>query len=126
MQIHTPTMLLVLSGLCLGASLCHLLEWRNLREVALLRWSAGMALIGLAAATAPLRLLGLDVLAIGGANALLLTGYALMYVGFARFCHVKAGPWWYQGNRISEQAEQAREECIVPACPLEFPLQGFL
>ncbi|MEF2554519.1 ATP-binding protein [Aurantimonas sp. A2-1-M11] len=31
-----------------------------------------------------------------------------------------------QGNRISEQAEQAREECIVPACPLEFPLQGFL
>jgi len=36
MQIHTPTMLLVLSALCLSASLCHLVEWRNLRETALL------------------------------------------------------------------------------------------
>ena len=55
MQIHTPTMLLVLSALCLSASLCHLVEWRNLRETALLYWSAGMGLIALAAATAPLR-----------------------------------------------------------------------
>lgn len=97
MQIHTPTMLLVLSALCLSASLCHLVEWRNLRETALLYWSAGMGLIALAAATAPLRVFEFYAVAIGGANALLLAGYALLYVGFARFCDVKTSLWWYAG-----------------------------
>jgi len=88
------TLLTMTIALALAASLYLAIEWRTIREPALLFWSAGFALISIGSTLALLRSSGLLLVGIWFANGLLVTSHWLFFAGVARFTETRLSRAW--------------------------------
>nr|WP_288499991.1 GGDEF domain-containing protein [uncultured Pseudomonas sp.] len=94
MALDPLTLLTMTIALALAAALYLAVEWRTVREPALLLWSAGFALISVGSTLALLRSSGLLVIGIWFANGLLIISHGLFYAGVARFTETKLSRAW--------------------------------
>ncbi len=94
MALDPLTLLTMTIALALAAALYLAVEWRTVREPALLLWSAGFALISVGSTLALLRSSGLLVIGIWLANGLLIISHGLFYAGVARFTETKLSRAW--------------------------------
>ncbi|UQY34186.1 GGDEF domain-containing protein [Pseudomonas fulva] len=94
MALDPLTLLTMTIALALAASLYLAIEWRTIREPALLFWSAGFALISMGSTLALLRSSGLLLVGIWFANGLLVTSHWLFFAGVARFTETRLSRAW--------------------------------
>lgn len=94
MALDPLTLLTMTVALALAAALYLALEWRTVRESALLFWSAGFALVCVGSTLALLRSSGLLLVGIWFANGLLIISHGLFYAGVARFTETKLSRSW--------------------------------
>ena len=94
MALDPLTLLTMTIALALAASLYLAIEWRTIREPALLFWSAGFALISIGSTLALLRSSGLLLVGIWFANGLLVTSHWLFFAGVARFTETRLSRAW--------------------------------
>lgn len=94
MALDPLTLLTMTIALALAAALYLAVEWRTIREPALLFWSAAFALISVGSTLALLRSSGLLVVGIWFANGLLVGSHWLFYTGVARFTETKLSRAW--------------------------------
>ncbi|WP_145008831.1 GGDEF domain-containing protein [Pseudomonas oryzihabitans] len=95
MALDAPTMLTLTIALAAAAAGYLAIEWRSVRESALLYWSAGFALISLGCILALLRSQGLLLVGIWYANGQLILVHGLFLIGVARFVgHRPSLGWW--------------------------------
>lgn len=95
MALDAPTMLILTIALAAAAAGYLAIEWRSVRESALLYWSAGFALISLGCILALLRSQGLLLVGIWYANGQLILVHGLFLIGVARFVgHRLSLGWW--------------------------------
>lgn len=95
MALDAPTMLTLTIALAAAAAGYLAIEWRSVRESALLYWSAGFALISLGCILALLRSQGLLLVGIWYANGQLILVHGLFLIGVARFVgHRLSLGWW--------------------------------
>lgn len=95
MALDAPTMLTLTIALAAAAAGYLAIEWRSVRESALLYWSAGFALISLGCILALLRSQGLLLVGIWYANGQLILVHGLFLIGVARFVgHRLNLGWW--------------------------------
>jgi diguanylate cyclase (GGDEF)-like protein len=88
-------MLILTIALAAAAAGYLAIEWRSVRESALLYWSAGFALISLGCILALLRSQGLLLVGIWYANGQLILVHGLFLIGVARFVgHRLSLGWW--------------------------------
>ncbi|WP_454253389.1 diguanylate cyclase [Pseudomonas sp. Marseille-Q7302] len=95
MALDAPTMLTLTIALAAAAAGYLAIEWRSVRESALLYWSAGFALIGVGSTLALLRSQGLLLVGIWFANGLLIFVHGLFLLGVARFTARRLSLGWW-------------------------------
>ena len=95
MALDPPTMLTLSIALAAAAALYLAIEWRSIRELSLLFWSAGFATITVGSTLALLRGSGLLLIGIWLANGLLVIAHWLFLVGVARFTETRLSRAWY-------------------------------
>ena len=81
MALDAPTMLTLTIALAAAAAGYLAIEWRSVRESALLYWSTGFALICVGSTLALLRSQGLLLVGIWFANGLLIFVHGLFLLG---------------------------------------------
>ncbi|MEH3023176.1 MAG: GGDEF domain-containing protein [Pseudomonas oryzihabitans] len=95
MALDAPTLLTITIALAAAAAGYLAVEWRTVRESALLYWSTGFALISLGCVLALLRSKGLLLVGIWFANGLLIFVHGLFLVGVARFTGRRLSLGWW-------------------------------
>ena len=95
MALDAPTMLTLTIALAAAAAGYLAIEWRSVRESALLYWSTGFALICVGSTLALLRSQGLLLVGIWFANGLLIFVHGLFLLGVARFTGRRLSPGWW-------------------------------
>lgn len=95
MAIDSRTMLMLTLGIAAVVAIYLALEWRAVRDRALLHWSAGFAAIVIGCAMSPLRLGGAFLIGVWGANGILVIAHLLFLEGAAHFSgHRPQRAWW--------------------------------
>ncbi|OYT81921.1 MAG: GGDEF domain-containing protein [Pseudomonas sp. PGPPP4] len=95
MALDAPTLLTITIALAAAAAGYLAIEWRSVRESALLYWSAGFALICVGSTLALLRSQGLLLVGIWFANGLLIFVHGLFLLGVARFTGRRLSLGWW-------------------------------
>jgi len=95
MALDAPTLLIITIALAISAAGYLAIEWRSVRETALLYWSTGFALIGVGSILALLRGQGLVLVGIWFANGLLIFVHGLFLIGVARFTGRRLSRGWW-------------------------------
>lgn len=95
MALDAPTILTLTIALAAAAAGYLAIEWRSVRESALLYWSAGFALISLGSALALSRSQGLLLVGIWLPNGSLIFVHGLFLIGVARFTGHRLGLGWW-------------------------------
>ena len=95
MALDAPTMLTLTIALAAAAAGYLAIEWRSVRESALLYWSAGFALISLGSALALSRSQGLLLVGIWLPNGSLIFVHGLFLIGVARFTGRRLSLGWW-------------------------------
>ena len=95
MVIDSRTMLLITLGIAAIVAGYLAVEWRGVRDRALLYWSAGFAAIVIGCLISPLRLCGAFLVGVWGANGFLVVAHLLFLEGAAHFAgHRPQRAWW--------------------------------
>jgi len=95
MALDAPTLLIITIALATSAAGYLAIEWRSVRETALLYWSTAFALIGVGSILALLRGQGLVLVGVWFANGLLIFVHGLFLMGVARFTgRPLSRGWW--------------------------------
>ncbi|MDQ7912529.1 GGDEF domain-containing protein [Pseudomonas sp. 102515] len=95
MALDAPTLLTITIALAVAAAGYLAIEWRPVRESALLYWSGGFALIGVGSLLALLRSQGFLLVGIWFANGLLVFVHGLFLLGVARFTGRRLSLGWW-------------------------------
>lgn len=95
MALDAPTLLTITIALAAAAAGYLAIEWRSVREAALLYWSIGFALIGVGSLLALLRSQGFLLVGIWLANGLLVFVHGLFLLGVARFTGRRLSLGWW-------------------------------
>lgn len=95
MALDAPTMLTLTIALAAAAAGYLAIEWRSVRESALLYWCTGFALICVGSTLALLRSQGLLLVGIWFANGLLIFVHGLFLLGVARFTGRRLSLGWW-------------------------------
>ncbi|KTT03765.1 diguanylate cyclase [Pseudomonas oryzihabitans] len=95
MALDAPTMLTLTIALAAAAAGYLAVEWRAVRESALLYWSTGFALISVGSTLALLRSQGQVLVGIWFANGLLIFVHGLFLLGVARFTGRRLSLGWW-------------------------------
>lgn len=95
MAFDAPTILTLTVAIAAAAALYMLIEWRIVRDPALLLWGAGFASVALGSALATLRSDGLWLIGIWFADGLLVLAHWFFLRGVARFAGARlSATWW--------------------------------
>ncbi|MGF7150838.1 diguanylate cyclase (GGDEF)-like protein [Sphingomonas zeicaulis] len=95
MLIDSRTMLMLTLGIAAVVAGYLALEWRAVRDRALLLWSAGFAAIVIGCSLSPVRLGGSFLVGVWGANGILVIAHLLFLEGAAHFSgHRPQRMWW--------------------------------
>ena len=94
MAFDAPTMMTITIAIAAVAALYLWIEWRIVREDALLFWSAGFVAITFGSTLATLRSGGLVLVGIWFADGLLVLAHWLFLRGVARFTSARLSPAW--------------------------------
>lgn len=94
MAIDGPTLLLMSFGITAISAAFLAIEWRTLREPALLYWAAGYAAIVAGCGLAPLREANLVTLGLWAADGFLVIAHLAFLFGTARFAGHRLSPTW--------------------------------
>ena len=95
MLIDSRTMLMLTLGIAAVVAGYLAVEWRAVRDRALLLWSAGFAAIVLGCTLSPMRIGGAFLVGVWGANGILVIAHLLFLEGAAHFSgHKPQRIWW--------------------------------